>query len=475
MEMIYVAEELHLKGHEIHFIFADTLPNAVEIKTKYSHFHFHHPTNKYDDFSKQGDMESEDLFESVLTLTPIQDMQQNYHGYVELCWNALEDEALLKKLRNIELDYALVDYFMMARCLAVIPHRLNLRFSSIGTFWEPWLFRVPSLPSLVPFSWANTFTDKMTLWERLQNAWSLIAFTTYQFRGIPYLDEKMVKKYAPEKPEISLTELVRQTEIWLFDSDMSIDYARPYYPNIIEVGGLSTKPSKPLPKDLEDWISAGDSKGLVVVSFGSFAYSVPKKITEKLIKSFGELSEFKFIFRIYSPPKSIPKNVKTVSWMPQNDLLGYHGTVLFITHAGANGQFESLYHAVPMLNFPIFGDQPYNAKRSESRGYSISLSLDKFTTEELIQTVRELVSNSSYKQNIAKGSRVFRNKPMTPKQRAAYWVDYAIENGAEHLRSHGVDIEWYKFLMLDMAGAVYLMLVGTGLITAILLKLLRVT
>ena len=32
---------------------------------------------------------------------------------------------------------------------------------------------------------------------------------------------------------------------------------------------------------------------------------------------------------------------------------------------GDGGQFESLYHAVPMIGFPMFSDQFYNAKRME--------------------------------------------------------------------------------------------------------------
>ncbi len=64
----------------------------------------------------------------------------------------------------------------------------------------------------------------------------------------------------------------------------------------------------------------------------------------------------------HSEPKHIPKNVKLLKWLPQNDLLGHVKTKLFITHSGGSSQFEALYHGVPMVMFPMFSEQHYNAQ-----------------------------------------------------------------------------------------------------------------
>ena len=61
--------------------------------------------------------------------------------------------------------------------------------------------------------------------------------------------------------------------------------------------------------------------------------------------------------------KVIPKNIKFMKWLPQNDLLGHPNIRLFITHCGNAGQHESLYHGVPMLGIPIHSDQDHNAMR----------------------------------------------------------------------------------------------------------------
>ena len=58
-------------------------------------------------------------------------------------------------------------------------------------------------------------------------------------------------------------------------------------------------------------------------------------------------------------------------WSPQHDLLAHPKTALFVTHCGMTGILESVYHSVPMLALPIFGDQPDNAARLVERGLAL--------------------------------------------------------------------------------------------------------
>ena len=58
-------------------------------------------------------------------------------------------------------------------------------------------------------------------------------------------------------------------------------------------------------------------------------------------------------------------------WFPQHDLLAHPKTALFVTHCGMTGILESVYHSVPMLALPIFGDQPDNAARLVERGLAL--------------------------------------------------------------------------------------------------------
>ena len=151
----------------------------------------------------------------------------------------------------------------------------------------------------------------------------------------------------------------------------------------------------------------------------------------------------------------IPENVKLLKWLPQNDLLGHYKVKLFITHGGANGQFEALYHGVPMIVFPLYGDQPYNAKRGEYKGFSVTMDILTFEPDELRHNIQLLLSDDRYKLHIQKASRIFTSRAMNPRKRAVFWIEHVLEFGGAHLRSHGLDMPWYQYFMLDIV-AVFL-------------------
>ena len=145
---------------------------------------------------------------------------------------------------------------------------------------------------------------------------------------------------------------------------------------------------------------------------------------------------------------------------------------LFITHFGNNGQFEALYHAVPMIGFPQFVDQPYNAARIEHKGYGRGMNLHAFTADELVTSARTLIADGSFKERIRRASAIFRSARDTPGERAAYWIEHVTKYGGAHLRSGGNDLELYQYLLLDV-----LLAVGVVIVTSLLCfcKLLQLT
>ena len=73
---------------------------------------------------------------------------------------------------------------------------------------------------------------------------------------------------------------------------------------------------------------------------------------------------------------------------------------VFVTHCGNNGQYEAVFHGVPMVGLPIFGDQPHSAFRMQEHGYGVSLlpdDLATFSVLDLVTAIREVITNPKYR------------------------------------------------------------------------------
>jgi UDP:flavonoid glycosyltransferase YjiC (YdhE family) len=361
------------------------------------------------------------------------------------------NEPFIEHLKNLHFDLAVVDASALALCPYLLPHRLGIPFATYADWTHPLDLRLPWLPSFVPLIGLR-FTDRMTFAERLGNTLTvaLLKVMLLSVKSLSDVTDDYRRLYGHFD---SLDELAARSLVWLYPRDHVLDYARPAMPHVISVGGLTVRRSSgQVPTDLEDFIKHAPN-GVILVSFGSVASSFPVAIIEKMMNAFRQLDGdgFRFIFRLKdSRNVTVPDNVLIRKWIPQNDLLGHESTKLFITHCGNNGQYEAVYHGVPMIGFPLFSEQPYNARRMEQKGLGIEMDILSFSSEELVDNVRRIVSDGSYKDRAAKASAIFRADPQSPVERAAYWIEHVCRFGGDHLRSGGQDLAWYAYLMLDI-------------------------
>jgi len=383
----------------------------------------------------------------------------------------VDNDDKLKKLEKEKYDVAIVDGFLFTKCIYLIPHRLRIPWITYGFVVDPVTARVPWLPSFVPnvdpyatkLPWLPNvelfFSEQMTFVERLKNTAALVVSSLILSRYVPDPEDTVLDKYRRYGYFRSLDELASRSVLWFITTDNILDYPRPTMPNMVSISGLTIKSSTAqLPPDIKNFID-GAEKGVVLVTFGTQASVIPAHMVAKFSLAFQRLDGYRVLWRLKNKDNvKLPDNVMIGPWLPQNDILAQPSVKLFITHCGLNGQYEAVYHAVPMIGFPVVGDQYYNAKRLAYKGYGLSMDLHDFTADELLDNINTVLGDKSYKERIMKASEIFRSQPQSPVERATFWIEHVCRFGGDHLRSAGNDLPLYSYLMLDVLAFILVVL-----------------
>ena len=369
-----------------------------------------------------------------------------YLPFHKLCSFVASDKSLIKQLEQRHFDLVIIDTNFVNPCLSVIPYKLSVPFIHFGAYFEIHHMRSLIHPSVYPVLKMLPFTDRMTYLERLYNT---LLYLGMLVLPDPFNPSDIVGTFAPEKPHLTNEQLKAKTELYFLDYDELIDYHLPTYPNMIYVGGAATHPAVPLTGDLKSFMDKAKD-GAILITFGSIVNTLPSNIINKIMEAIEMKRNIKTVLKYAVNETKINGNIMTMLWVPQNDILGHPNTKLFISHCGHNAQVEALYHAVPIICLPIFGDQHHNALRIQRKGYGLYLNIAEFTADTLVTAVDEILTNPSYQQNITKASHIFKSRPMTPSLRAAWWIDHVIKYGGNHLHPAIADLPYYQFLMLDV-------------------------
>ncbi|CAL1544433.1 unnamed protein product [Lymnaea stagnalis] len=354
----------------------------------------------------------------------------------------LLDEGLVSQLRNLKPDLFVLEEGPMSTNMIVLPYKLGIPYALIGTMNDMLLTRTPFSPGAEPMVFMG-YTNRMTFLQRVHSTLMYLMFTVYN----PFISDELVTRFAPEKPHLTLRELVLRAEVYVFEVDHILDYPRPSMPNVKHVGGSSATISKPLTGDFKQFVEASVN-GIAVVTFGGNEIGIPGHILKRMSEAFQKL-DINVIWKanMTSPD---PTRIMTSNWVPQNDLLGHPKTRVFVSHCGKNGQYEALYHAVPILCLPIYGDQYYNTERIRSKGFGLGADIRKITSEDLVHLIKEIASEAKYKTTIQKASKLFKELYQLPMKKAAYWFDHVMKYGGDYMRSSGQEMPLYQFLLLDV-------------------------
>ena len=371
-------------------------------------------------------------------------------------WDMMDDKTFQKAVSEGNFDMVIIDGFMLAPDRFILPYVHKIPYVTVLSQFPSWAQRVPALPSFVPVI-PLPYSQEMSFLERCKNFALLAIYSAARFPENLRADNTWAR-YLPGHPPVPYNALYGQAELILYNRDHLMGYPEPKLPNGVDVGGLTLRTPKKLS---ENFLKILDSTTLpvVVVSFGSNVAFLPNKFVQKVSDAFKSL-DYTILFRC-SNDYSFSPNVKTFRWLPQNDLLAHPKVKLFVNHCGNNGQMEALYHGVPMVGVPLFADQFLHAERMVYNGYGRAFDIHNEPAEKFTELIREVIMNSSYSENIKKASRIFRDRPDTPRSRAAFWVKHVTKYGSRHLRSYANDMSLYQYWMVDVIAFLsFLLLIG---------------
>ncbi|KAM4687792.1 UDP-glucuronosyltransferase 2A1-like [Discoglossus pictus] len=236
--------------------------------------------------------------------------------------------------------------------------------------------------------------------------------------------------------------------------DFVFEFPRPMMTNAVYIGGFQCQPRKPLPQEIQKFMDTSDH-GVVVFSLGTLVKSLlsqPTMMMEEIAKGLAQIPE-RVIWRYTGETlDTLGNNTMTLSWLPQNDLLSHPKTKAFIAHGGENGIYEAIYHGVPIIGFPVFGDQYENILRLKTKGAAILLeNVVDLKAEDILCAVRLVIDDPSYKAAMMQLSRLRRDTPIPPREAAVLWTEFVMwHGGAGHLRAAGTKLPWYQYYLLDV-------------------------
>ncbi|NWV46573.1 UD11 glucuronosyltransferase, partial [Daphoenositta chrysoptera] len=375
--------------------------------------------------------------------------KKNSVVFLAMCTHLLHNQELMRYLEESKFDAVLTDPFLP--CGQIVAEHLSLPsvyfLQQIPCGLEYQATQCPNPPSYVPRTFSSS-SDHMTFPERVKNF--LIGLSEPFLCHLFYLNyESLASEFLQR--DVTVQELFSRASVWLMRYDFVFEYPRPIMPNMVYIGGINCLQKKPLSKEFEAMVNASGEHGIVVFSLGSMVSEIPMKKAMEIAEALGTVPQTVLWRYTGKAPPNLPKNVKLVKWLPQNDLLAHPKTRAFITHGGSHGVYEGICNAVPMVLMPLFGDQMDNAKRVESRGAGLTLNILEMTSNDISTALKAVINDKKYKENIQRLSDLHLDRPIHPLDLAVHWVEFVMRHkGAPHLRPAAHDLNWVQYHSLDV-------------------------
>ena len=368
------------------------------------------------------------------------------------CEGLLKNKDLLNSFKE-HVDLVVCD--ITSICCAIVADFLKVNRVDLAPsgFVDPYVSFIHNFPSPVAYVPHGTvkLPKKLTFLDRLQNLLLYcLGYVMHEFVFMPPFED-LWRSYVKDSRFSSLSEVFRATGILLIANDFALEFPRPFGCHVKVIGPIMPNPPKPLTTETQDFITQGNLKDLVLVSFGTVISNFKTDFVETIASGLAQVPA-KVIWKFKGQlPQNFSVKIRTVPWMQQNDILGHTATKAFLTHGGLNSVLEAAYHGTPMVVLPLFGDQPANAMKVQEAGIGIILDLQDLTPFHVTNAIIEVIQNPKYKENAMMVSKLIRHRRITPTEEACDWIEYGLHNNAGlHLRSQADNLSFFQLYLLDV-------------------------
>ncbi|XP_065088070.1 UDP-glycosyltransferase UGT5-like [Ochlerotatus camptorhynchus] len=331
----------------------------------------------------------------------------------------------------------------------------------------------PHNPAYNPIS-SLGYSDRMSFDQRLWNTFvSISEQFNFKYLYLPS-QEAVYQRHFSKKNLPPLLDVIHNVSLVLINSHPLINYPRPVVPSMIEIGGLHLRKFEfsGLSQDVINWVEAAKN-GVIYFSMGGNTKSIdlPENVRKAFTGAFTHLSGTLIIWKWENATlENQSSNVIIGPWMPQQQLLAHPNVRLHITHGGLLGMMESVQYGKPILGLPLAGEQEILVDRAVAAGYGLKLNYQNITQEIVLESIKRIMEDSSFRENALKASKQFREQPMKPMDKAIYYIEYVLKNdgGVPKLRSGALNLTFWERHLVDVA----LCIVGICLLPVAMIAIL---
>ncbi len=395
---------------------------------------------------------------------------------MKFCEKILQDRRQLESLKQQNFDVFIIE--AIDPCSKILADYLDIPFIPMMTLGLGHWDGNPRPPSYIPAAISN-FTPDMSFPQRIGN---FIMKLMYEIIPIvmkfdaPF--EELKAKYGMNT-SLYISQTFNRASIKFVYADFALDFNAPIEPDTVLVGGFHIAPPKPLSGELALWVENSGTYGTVVSSFGTLVKNFEGKWERIFLDAFARLSQ-NVVWRnkdaskitrenklAYYAEKSIPDNVRLMSWFPQTSLLADPNVKVFVTHCGQHAAFEAAYFGVPVVAIPLSADQYTQAAKLVGAGQmGVQIDINSLTADSLSTAIQTVLKDPRYKENAMAMSARLRDQLVPKQDLIRYWVDYVIRNkGARHLKSPAYKLNFVQYHSLDVIG--FLLLLFTAVLYSI--------